>query len=42
MTAYMTKELTLHSQNLKKAFDALDRNNNGMVDIEELKQSLEG
>ena len=47
MTAYMTKELTLYSQNLKKAiqlhnyilnstkkaFNALDKDNNGKVDI---------
>lgn len=41
MTALMTKELSLHSKNLTKAFRALDYNKDGTVDTEELHKGLE-
>ena len=40
MTAYMTKELTMHSKNLRLAFDALDTDNNDRLDMIELEQGL--
>lgn len=40
MTALMTRELSLHSDSLRKAFKALDFNNDGSVDTDELRRGL--
>ena len=42
MTALMTRELSLHSDSLRKAFKALDLDNDGSVDTDELYRGLGG